>query len=450
MTDQKTKPEDYTESNTSQADLSEITSESSELPFQQTQSMHHFHHILDDAAFEQKLSEEKIMAVTRQYHVTSDPKEKKTLSPVLIIFLAIVLGLTSGAGYRLMDFILWNKEPEATIKYIPEFSQHTEDMITNSLSVSSIAEQLEPSVVAITNESVQESFFGETVGTSSGSGVIFNISTKYIYILTNNHVIENASNLNVNFTGDKTYAADIVGSDADTDLAVITVQKDKMLPEDFERIRPVTLGDSANLSVGEQAIAIGNPLGYTNTVTVGVISALDRIISDDLNALSLIQTDAAINPGNSGGALVNARGELIGINTIKISDTAVEGIGFAIPINSALPVLEEIIAKGYVSKPFMGIFGRDVTEDLAKMYDIPMGVFVSDIIPSGPASHSDLKAYDIITAIDGQPVLTMFDLNRIIAGYTIGDSITVTVQRETDDVFKTLEIEITIGDRHDY
>lgn len=200
--------------------------------------------------------------------------------------------------------------------------------------------------------------------------------------------------------------------------------------------------------MGETAVAMGNPLGYNNTVTVGVISALNRMISSDLNALSLIQTDAAINPGNSGGALVNIKGELIGINTIKISDTSVEGIGFAIPINSALPVLIEIIEKGYVSKPYIGIYGQDVTEDMATMYTIPQGVVINDFDPGGPAAQSDLKIYDIIIALENTPIKTMKDLTQTLSTYQIGDKIELTVMRETDNVFEKYLIEVKISDRN--
>jgi serine protease Do len=309
---------------------------------------------------------------------------------------------------------------------------------------------LEPSLVAITNEMVQDSFFGETIGTSSGSGIIYDITNEGIYIMTNNHVVENSSNLLVNFSGTNLYPASIIGADADTDLAVIFIDYQVVDSDDLNKLFPVQLGNSDLINVGDTAIAIGNPLGYNNTVTLGIISAVDRIISEDLNALSLIQTDAAINPGNSGGALVNAKGQLIGINTIKISDTSVEGIGFAIPINSAIPILKELMTKGYVSKPFIGIYGKDVTEELAEVYDIPMGVFVSDIVPRSPAARSSLKTYDIIVAIDDIPIQTMMDINRVISEYNIGDEIKVSVLREIKEEFFNYEVTITIGDKHDY
>jgi serine protease Do len=408
-------------------------------------------HLISDDVYNEKLEsiQRKQTIENIKYTPVHTPKRK---NPFVYVALAVIIGLFSGIGMGLTNYYLFGNEPEVAIKYIPSLEQDSIKTIHTSdeLTVTEIANVLEPSVVAITNEMVQSSFFGETIGTSSGSGVIFDISSKHIYIMTNNHVIENASNLYVNFSGNTMYPAEVIGADPDTDLAVITVDSKDIPESEIVTIRKVKLGNSDHIEVGERAIAIGNPLGYNNTVTVGVISALDRIISEDLNALSLIQTDAAINPGNSGGALVNSTAELIGINTFKISDTAVEGIGFAIPINDAIPILEEIIEKGYVSKPFIGIYGRDVTEELSTVYDIPIGVFVSEIIPRGPASKSELKAYDIITQIEDLDIKTMSDLNRAINSYEIGDTISITVLRETREEFNEVIISITIGDRYNY
>lgn len=411
------------------------------------------HKVLSENHFKEKLHQDEYLKSKVLYHDTEPKKEKKSVFNKFIasiLILAILGGFSAGAGYRILDYYLMN-QPETSIQYIPELTQS--QVVFNSDStpnITSIAKKVEPSVVAITNQVVQESFFGPQTGTSAGSGVIFNISTENVYILTNHHVIDDSTDISVNFFGDIAYTANLVGSDEDTDLAVISVSIESMSQEVLNRIKPIELGDSDNIQVGEQAVAIGNPLGYNNTVTVGYISALDRNINEDLNSLSLIQTDAAINPGNSGGALVNALGQLVGINTVKISDTAVEGIGFAIPVNSALPILEEIMEKGYVSKPFIGIYGSDVTDELSEMYKVPKGVMIQDTIPNSPAQKSGLKKYDLITAINGETIETMSDLNRVIRQYGIGDTINITIQRETNKKFNPINVDLTIGDRHNY
>lgn len=415
-------------------------------------------HLINDQDFEDKLHHESYVTPKLDIrHDANETLEKKNSlrTLILIIICSAIIGVFAGFGYRVTDYYLLGNKEEIQIEYEPDLiqsdrSQKTNDTSDEARSIIDIAKDLEPSVVAITSEAVQNSLWGETVGTSSGSGVVFDLTTKHVYILTNNHVIENSVNLNVTFFGEHHYPAEIVGADPDSDLAVLIVKKDDIAVEEFEKIRKVSLGNSDDIQVGEMAIAIGNPLGYNNTVTVGVISALDRYISDDLNSLSLIQTDAAINPGNSGGALVNAYGELIGINTIKIADTAVEGIGFAIPINSAVPILEELILQGYVSRPFIGIHGRDVTEELAQLYDIPIGVFVNDIIARTPASRSSLKKYDIIVDIEGFEITTMLSLTQAINDFSVGDLVSMTVMRETDEGFVPITVEIEIGDRHDY
>ena len=423
-------------------DYSDITSEGSLNAFQASR-IYHTHHHLPPPGFNKTQVENK----------EPDPiikKEKRfKFRHFFLLFLSLcILGLFIGLGIEMTKTFIFNVTPELQVKYKPEISQFSSVDPALNMSVVDIAHHLKPSLVAITNEKIQENFFGQTRGASAGSGVIFDISTKKIYILTNNHVVDGADRLKVSFFGDHTYNSTVVGIDQDTDLAVITVESETIDAETLEQLKPVTIGDSDNIEVGETAVAMGNPLGYNNTVTVGVISALNRMISNDLNALSLIQTDAAINPGNSGGALVNIKGELIGINTIKISDTSVEGIGFAIPINSALPVLEEIIEKGYVSKPFIGIYGQDVTEDMASMYSIPQGVVINDFVPGGPASQSDLKIFDIIIALENTPIKTMKDLTQTLSTYQIGEEIELTVMRETDKVFQKYVIEVEISDRN--
>ncbi len=411
------------------------------------------HNIISEKAFQEKLHQESYLNSKPVHHDDQAIKPKtrffsKFITAILI--LAIIGGFTAGIGYRAMDYY-FNNQPETSVKYIPDLTQMASEIKSVESDISSIAKNLEPSVVAITNEIVQESIFGQQTGTSAGSGVIFDISSDKVYILTNHHVIDDSNELSVNFVGNNQYNATIVGSDSNTDLAVVTVNITDMDQMVLNKIRPIELGDSDLIQVGETAIAIGNPLGYNNTVTVGIISALDRMISSDMNALSLIQTDAAINPGNSGGALVNGFGQLIGINTIKISDTSVEGIGFAIPVNSALPILEEIILKGHVSKPYIGIRGQDVTPEMVEKYKIPIGIIIRGTINGSPADMSELEILDIITKVNDTVVTSTAELIAAIGQLEIGDTIRLTVERditgsEETSTFETNVIEVTIGD----
>jgi len=434
---------------TSYQDYSDITSEGSIEAFRTSRVYHTEHHLPYQPETPNTTSDlprssspqDQVKKVPPQYKI------KKRTYPIILLCL-VLLGLSIGAGIELTRLALFPQNSEVQVKYVPQLVQYADDSPANDIPIADIANNLKSSVVAITNESVQQSMFGMTTNESTGSGVIFDISSEHVYILTNNHVIENANTLTVSFFGNQTFEAQVIGADPDTDLAVITIDK-SVLPDHYmDQITPVILGDSDDIAVGETAIAIGNPLGYNYTVTVGVISAVNRFVSSDLNALSLIQTDAAINPGNSGGALVNTKGQLIGINTIKISDTSVEGIGFGIPINSALPVLEELIDKGYVSKPFIGIYGRDLPRETAKSYGIQQGVVISDFVPHGPAIESDLVLYDMIIEINGVTVENMNDLTSEIGKYDIGDTIQVTVIREIEGDFVKRTVDLTVGDRY--
>jgi len=412
--------------------------------------------VLTEKDFQDKLHEEEYLKFKSAVH-DDEPQlfKKRTFSKLMVVVLifALVGGFTAGAGYRAMDYYLFN-QPETSVKYIPEIRQEAIEISSNTVDITGIAKNLEPSVVAITNEVVQNTFFGSTTGSSAGSGVVFDVSSEKVYILTNHHVIDSSNALSVTFFGDDHYQASIIGSDQDTDLAVITVDIVDMDQEVLNKIRPIELGDSDALQVGETAIAIGNPLGYNNTVTVGIISALDRAIGADLNALNLIQTDAAINPGNSGGALVNGAGQLVGINTVKISDTAVEGIGFAIPINDAIPILEQLIETGTVPKPYIGIYGQDVSSEMVETHSIPAGVIIADTVENSPAEASGLQRFDIITKVDDMPIESMADLVAALRQYNIGDTVAITVMRDSSrnnekSNMQEFVFEIVIADKND-
>lgn len=346
------------------------------------------------------------------------------------------LGFGIGAGLRYFESSKFNNT------YYLEEAKGTEAVpvsaVTAGQSIVRIAEQVGPSVVPITSRvTVQDVFMNRSQTEGTGSGVIFNISQDSIYILTNNHVVDGATEVTVGITDDLNLKAQLVGVDPDTDLAVVKVEKSQVPKDQLTLVKPAVLGNSDAVKVGETAIAIGNPLGYSRTVTAGIISALDRRVDESLNRLSLIQTDAAINPGNSGGALVNASGQVIGINTVKIADTKVEGIGFAIPINSAKPIIDQLLTQGYVSRPYLGIAGRDIDAEMSKLYEIPVGVIIMEVIPGGAAEDAGLKKGDVLIAFDGQPVTTMEQLIGLIGTRKVGDQVPVKLVREGSQKIET-------------
>lgn len=309
--------------------------------------------------------------------------------------------------------------------------------------VVSIVEQCMPSIVAITNMSqVQyQNWFGQVQKyevPSAGSGIIVGENKDYLYIATNNHVVESATTLTIRFSDDTTASAEIKGTDVSTDLAVIQVKKADIDSGTLSNIKVATLGDSSKIKVGSQAIAIGNALGYGQSVTAGYISALEReVTTQDENSGNsytnkLIQTDAAINPGNSGGALLNKNGEVIGINSSKYNDTAVEGMGFAIPSNTAKPIIEDLITKEQVSDDkaaYLGIHGENVTAAVTEAYNMPEGVFVKEVFKGTAAEQYGIKAGDIITSLDGRDIATMEVLHTRLSYYEAGSQVEIIVQR---------------------
>ncbi len=320
-----------------------------------------------------------------------------------------------------------------------------------STQVTDVVEQVTPAVVGVINIQQQGDFWQqqESNEAGEGSGVIYKNEDGTAYVVTNHHVIEGADSVEVVLYDETHLEAEIIGSDVFSDLAVL-----RMDGEQVEQT--IELGSSANVKVGEPAIAIGNPLGlmFSSSVTQGVISGTERTIPQDFNQdgradwqAEVIQTDAAINPGNSGGALININGQLIGINSMKINQTAVEGIGFAIPIDSALPIVDELETTGEVTRPFLGveIYSLDEvpqaewkgTLNLPK--EVEGGVYVWSVEPLSPADQAGLKRLDVITELDGNPVMNMIDLRKILYHEKeIGDEITVTYYREGEKKETTL------------
>lgn len=305
-----------------------------------------------------------------------------------------------------------------------------------------VAEKVLPSVVGIKVTYQISSIFGNSTGEAMGSGIILSEDG---YIVTNNHVvsegsssyyaIEQATGITVSIYGDdKTYDAKIVGTDTVTDLAVIKI--------DANGLTPAELGDSSNVKVGEFAMAIGNPVGMDYSVTSGIVSAIDREVTADGTTYTVIQTDAAINSGNSGGALVNSNGQVIGINTLKLSGSGIEGIGFAIPISSTTNIIDQLIKYNSVKRPYIGISGSSVGTETAQRYNLPEGIYVEEVEKDSPAEKASLQKGDIITKIDGNEVKSVTELNKYKNTHSIGDSVTLSVYRNNENI----EVKVSLGE----
>lgn len=316
-------------------------------------------------------------------------------------------------------------------------TQNLVSLSNYSDTATNVASQVLPSIVGIQVQYTVNSIFnGSQAASAEGSGIILSEDG---YILTNNHVVSSAdtsnyyqvseaSKITVTLYNDSTkYEAKVIGTDSQTDLAVIKIDK--------SGLTAAQLGDSDSVTVGEFAMAIGNPLGMQSSVTSGIISAVDRdITSEDGNTYNLIQTDAAINSGNSGGALVNGSGQVIGINTLKLDGTGVEGMGFAIPINSAKPIFEQLISNGKVSRPYIGLSGRDLDEQTAKANDLVEGVYVVSVEPFSGAEKAGIQPGDVIVQIDGKDIKTMDELNEVKNTHQIGDEVSLKVNRDGKEI----------------
>ena len=351
-------------------------------------------------------------------------------------------------------------------------------------TVAAVAQASMPSVVAITTVSVQEipSFFGyssrQYKSASTGSGIIVGDNDDELLIATNNHVVDGATTLSVCFIGDDVanaetetvnagdngdlnvedaVSAKIKGTDADNDLAVVAVKKSDIPEDTLNQIKIAQIGSSDDLAVGQQVVAIGNALGYGQSVTSGWISALNRTISTDdgTNSTGLIQTDAAINPGNSGGALLNMKGELIGINSAKYADSAVEGMGYAIPISKAKPILEELMNRetrekvDSSKKGYLGVSLASLTTEAIEMYNMPTGAFVRNVENDSPAQEAGICKGDIIVKFDGQKVSDGDDLLDKLQYYKSGEKIEAVIARAANGEYEENTIELTLGTRPD-
>lgn len=381
------------------------------------------------------------------------------------------IGVMKVSGYekKLQDAVdAANRPTETKVAKVETAETTPVSTGTNNSSgnaVADVAENVMPSIVAITNTQIYENngweyFFygygGNREMSGSGSGIIVGQNETELLVLTNYHVIDGANSLTVTFIDENTAEAQVKGTAEDNDLAVIAVPLDSLSEETRNAIKVATLGDSNNLRVGDEVIAIGNALGYGQSLTYGHVSALSREITIDNKTLTLLQTDAAINPGNSGGALLNMKGEVIGINSAKYSSEDVEGMGFAIPVSEAEDIIYSLMTKQTRKvveedeASWLGINGVDMNGTDAKQYNMPEGVYVYSIVEDGPAAASDLRERDIITAVEGSKVSSMDELKTMLTYYTGGTEIELTVQRLENNEYVQMSIPVTLGYRKAY
>ena len=388
------------------------------------------------------------------------PKKGYMKKVALVVGAAVLFGAVGGVTMQGTSYLtgkLLGKNTKSTVGTTKTVSNAklTTSTSTVTSDVSDIVENTLPSIVSITNMSVQEvqNFFGgisQQESESAGSGIIISQNDSELLVVTNNHVVEGSDTLTVTFNDGNSVEAQIKGTDSARDLAVVAVPLDKISDDTMNAIKVATLGDSDSLKVGEPAIAIGNALGYGQSVTTGIVSATRRTI-DGFDG-EYIQTDAAINPGNSGGALLNANGEVIGINSAKINSSAVEDMGFAIPISDASDVIQNLMNKETRSKVsdeergYLGIKGYDVSEEGAQMYNMPTGVYVKEVMSGGGAEKAGLTKGSIITGFEGSSISGMSSLQEQLQYYKAGEEVTLTVQiPDKNGEYTEKDIKVTLG-----
>lgn len=380
---------------------------------------------------------------------------KKTLS---LLLCGAMLGAGASAAFYGVGAAFGGSSASAAQTQVAQVS-YVSAAVSEALDVSAIAEGAMASMVAITNVSVAEvqSYFSYFYGggaqqqevTSSGSGIIINQNDSELLIVTNNHVVEDSKTLSVCFVDGQAVEAAVKGTDADNDLAVVAVKLADIPASTLEAIKLAPIGDSDALKVGQQVVAIGNALGYGQSVTTGIVSALNRQI-DTTDAI-MIQTDAAINPGNSGGALFNMSGEVVGINSAKYSETSVEGMGYAISITPALPIINDLMNRQTREKvdasqaSYLGVSGRDVSAQMESYYGIPQGVYVSSVVSGSPAEAAGISEKSVITHIDGVRVTSVSALAERLEYYAAGESVKLTLQVASFGKYAEQTVTVKLG-----
>ena len=327
---------------------------------------------------------------------------------------------------------------------------------SSSSNVASVVNEVMPSVVSITSTIQSSNYygFGTQESEGAGSGFIVAKTKDNLMIATNNHVVSDATSLTVGFADDTTAKATVVGTDSSADLAVISVKLSDIKDSTASKIKVATLGSSDDLKVGEEVVAIGNALGYGQSVTTGVVSAKNREISLTDGTMNLLQTDAAINPGNSGGVLINMDGQVVGINNAKLEDTSVEGMGYAIPITTAKTILTDLMNASSVSTKdaaFLGVVGRDINESYSSALGIPSGIYVSQVVSGSPAEKAGISAGDVITKFEGNNVSTMSGLKEKLALKKANTKVKITFKRANQSgTYKEKTVTVTLGKKSDF
>ncbi len=320
--------------------------------------------------------------------------------------------------------------------------------LLQDIDIDQLMQKVLPSVVSIEAQVQTSSIFGSThTGTSAGSGILLFHEDNLFYILTNNHVVSGATKISVTFCDGTTATCQLKGRDSVADLAILTLNDAELSPQTLASIETITPADESNIEVGDMVLAIGNPLGYGTSVTVGYISATNREVVVDGNTMRLIQTDAAINPGNSGGALINLKGELIGINSAKQVSDRIEGMGYAIPVSTALPIVSELMNYEELAEEergYLGIYIETITSEMAESFGWPIGIYITEIVEGGAAAASDLLPADIITEVNGISVTTTNQLAERVNSHRHGTTITLTVERLINGAYVTLSIPVTL------
>lgn len=405
----------------------------------------------------------------------NDNKKRKKSNPVaLVLVAALLIGGSAGGGVYLGNMLSTRQAAinqtvaktdtvkEKTTKNTVTLANTSDSgsvTATNS-DVSGVVENVMPSIVSINNvyDSVTTDIFGQSYKSQSGgsgSGIIIGQNDEEVLIVSNNHVTKAESNaknqkITVTFNDETTAEATIKGADSGADLSVLSVKMSDIKKDTLSKIKVATVGDSSKMKVGQMVIAIGNALGYGQSTTVGYVSALNREIADEDFTMKLIQTDAAINPGNSGGALLNAKGEVIGINSVKYASEKVEGMGFAIPISTALPIINDLMNREEIAEneqSYLGIMGRDVTKNYNQIYGIPIGVYITDTTKNSPADKAGLKMGNIITGFNGATIKTMAELQAKLAAVKAGTVIKLTIMQYDNGQYVEKEVQVTLGNR---
>lgn len=453
----------------------------SNMNYSNNSNMNYSHNSNLNASKNYSISDSNINASNMNYSnkATKVKKRGAFLRFVMFTASALAFGIIAGVAASGYHYLFKSDKANNSIVIIDDESREledesfieltdTEDVSTSKVNtriegiitdVSDVVEMVMPSIVSISSTDIitqYDIFFGREFNKKvegSGSGIIIGQSDSSILVVTNNHVVDGAEEIKVEFIDDNKVDAVIKGADPRGDLAILEIAIKDLSRDTLNAIKVARLGDSKKLKAGEMVIAIGNALGYGQSVTVGYVSALDREVTNQGITMNLIQTDAAINPGNSGGALININGEVIGINSLKFADTLVEGMGYAIPISDAVPMINLLMNNQVLELADRGFLGinvetaQNVTRDLSIQFNMPVGVFINDVVEDSPAEEAGLKSGHIIVGFNDMKVETIDDLINYLTYTKAGDEVTLTVKELLNGQYANKELNITLSAR---